>query len=169
MIQLPTTLHEAKIDALPSSAYYIPNFISSDEEAAILNKVTSAPRPRWKHLTHRRLQAWPSELMQDRLLDAPLPAWLEDPIIPRIRSIPMSDSDTSRLFDESPHTQPNHVLINEYPPGVGIMPHKVGASLRLHDSPVSSKCSLIVGWRRVLASRVHCQSGSKPLSESVSQ
>ncbi len=29
------------------------------------------------------------------------------------------------MFASSPHGRPNHVLINEYPPGVGIMPHKV--------------------------------------------
>lgn len=126
MADLQTTLHEAKIVGVPSSAYYIPNFITEDEEAALLHKVVTAPRPRWKQLTHRRLQAWPSELVQNRLLDSPLPAWLQEPIIPRIKSIRMSDSDPLHLFDESPHTRPNHVLINEYPPGIGIMPHKVG-------------------------------------------
>jgi alkylated DNA repair protein alkB family protein 6 len=126
MVDLPTWLDEAKIANLPASAYYIPNFITEDEEVAILNKIATAPKPRWKQLTHRRLQAWPSELVQDRLLDSPLPPWLQEPIIPRIKSMSMSDDDPSHLFDESPHSRPNHVLINEYPPGVGIMPHKVG-------------------------------------------
>jgi len=126
MVDLPTWLDRAKIAKLPASAYYIPNFITKDEEVTILNKIATAPKPRWKQLTHRRLQAWPSELVQDRLLDSPLPPWLQEPIIPRIKSIPMSNDDPSHLFDESPHSRPNHVLINEYPPGVGIMPHKVG-------------------------------------------
>lgn len=86
------------------------------------------PRPRWKQLTHRRLQAWPSELVQNRLLDAPLPPWLEDPVVTRLRSIPVSDADPAHLFEGSPHGRPNHVLINEYPPGVGIMPHKLSTA-----------------------------------------
>jgi alkylated DNA repair protein alkB family protein 6 len=32
------------------------------------------------------------------------------------------------MFSDSPHGSPNHVLINEYLPGQGIMPHKDGAA-----------------------------------------
>lgn len=88
-------------------------------------QIATVPKPRWKQLTHRRLQAWPSELVKNKLLDSPLPPWLENPVIPRLTSIPVSDSDSTRLFASSPHCRPNHVLINEYPPGVGIMPHKL--------------------------------------------
>ena len=34
--------------------------------------------------------------------------------------------DGQHIFNESPHGAPNHVLINEYLPGQGIMPHKDG-------------------------------------------
>lgn len=36
---LPSSLAQAKIASLPSTAYYIPNFISEDEERFILDKV----------------------------------------------------------------------------------------------------------------------------------
>jgi alkylated DNA repair protein alkB homolog 6 len=89
-------------------------------------QISAAPKPRWKQLTHRRLQAWPSELVQNRLLDAPLPPFLV-PIVERLLSIPVSDTDSSvNIFSSSPHGGPNHVLINEYPAGVGILPHKDG-------------------------------------------
>lgn len=92
-------------------------------------QISSAPKPRWKQLSHRRLQTWPSDLVQDRLLDAPLPAWLTEPVVSRLLSIPLSaDERTAHLFTSSPHKRPNHVLINEYPPGVGIMPHKDGSA-----------------------------------------
>ncbi|KAH7328526.1 hypothetical protein B0I35DRAFT_473222 [Stachybotrys elegans] len=130
MASLPETLEHARVASLPETAYYIPNFITHDEECMILDKVGSptlttasvliaaAPKPRWKQLTHRRLQTWPSDLVQDRLLDAPLPAWLDDPVVSRLRSLPVTGSQ-SHIFAQSPHARPNHVLINEYPPGDG--------------------------------------------------
>lgn len=32
------------------------------------------------------------------------------------------------IFDHTPHKAPNHVLVNEYVPGEGIMPHEDGAA-----------------------------------------
>ncbi|KAM0454612.1 hypothetical protein ACHAO4_004419 [Trichoderma viride] len=91
--RLPLSLDAAKITSLPATAYYLPNFISEEEERMILDKIATAPRPRWKQLTHRRLQTWPSDLVQDRLLDAPLPPWLETPVVSRLLSLPLSDDN----------------------------------------------------------------------------
>ncbi|KAF4821592.1 Alpha-ketoglutarate-dependent dioxygenase alkB-like protein 6 [Colletotrichum siamense] len=125
-VNLPTSLEDVRITKLPPSAFYIADFISEEEEQAILQKIADAPKPRWKQLTHRRLQTWPSDLVQNKLIDAPLPPWLQEPVVSRILSLPRATApDSSNLFSESPHQRPNHVLINEYPPGVGIMPHKL--------------------------------------------
>ncbi|KAM0483212.1 hypothetical protein ACHAPX_002661 [Trichoderma viride] len=109
--RLPSSLDAAKITSLPATAYYLPNFISEEEERMILDKT------------------WPSDLVQDRLLDAPLPPWLETPVVSRLLSLPLSDDNDGdavrHIFADSPHQRPNHVLINEYPPGIGIMPHKL--------------------------------------------
>ncbi|KAF4983341.1 hypothetical protein FZEAL_1233 [Fusarium zealandicum] len=112
-ISLPPSLEHAKIDALPQTAYYIPNFISEEEEQMILNRVSSAPKPRWKHLTKRRLQTWPSDLVNNKLLAAPLPAWLEAPVVSRLLSLPTQDTEPGHVFHQSPHKKPNHVLIND--------------------------------------------------------
>ncbi|KAL6791832.1 hypothetical protein J3E68DRAFT_442561 [Trichoderma sp. SZMC 28012] len=88
---LPSSLEAARITSLPSTAYYLPNFISEEEERLILDRIAAAPRPRWKQLTHRRLQTWPSDLVQNKLLDAPLPSWLETPVVSRLLSLPLSD------------------------------------------------------------------------------
>ncbi|KAI1113220.1 hypothetical protein F5Y14DRAFT_228063 [Nemania sp. NC0429] len=127
---LPRSLGEARVPQLPSAAFYIPDFITEDEERSILDKIASAPKPRWKQLSRRRLQTWPSDLIHDKLVDAPLPSWLEDPIVTRLRSLRLQDDADaqSHIFFDSPHGRPNHVLINEYPPGIGIMPHKDGAA-----------------------------------------
>jgi alkylated DNA repair protein alkB family protein 6 len=92
-------------------------------------QVATAPKPRWKTLSHRRLQTWPSDLTKNTLLEAPLPQWLVEPVIPRILSLPRtSDGADDNIFTDSPHIAPNHVLINEYLSGQGIMPHKDGAA-----------------------------------------
>jgi alkylated DNA repair protein alkB family protein 6 len=123
---LPDCLDSVRIGSLPPAAYYISDFISEKEEKVILEKIGNAPKPRWKQLTHRRLQTWPSALVKDTLIDAPLPGWLDDPVVTRLLSLPVKSGDHDNLFVSSPHARPNHVLINEYPPGVGIMPHQVG-------------------------------------------
>ncbi|OTB20573.1 hypothetical protein K445DRAFT_313037 [Daldinia sp. EC12] len=143
LIKLPDALDDVRLTGLPQAAYYISDFISQEEEQAILNKIASAPKPRWKQLSHRRLQTWPSDLVNNKLLDAPLPTWLSDPIIPRLKSIRLSyEPDSPDIFSDSPHQKPNHVLINEYPPGIGIMPHKDGAAYHPVVCTVSLGASL---------------------------
>jgi len=126
---MPASLEEVQIKSLPSSSYYISDFISQEEEQLLLSRIATAPKPRWKQLTHRRLQTWPSDLTKNTLLDSPLPRWLTDPIFDRLLSCPISVAESNRnIFTDSPHHAPNHVLINEYLPGEGIMPHKDGAA-----------------------------------------
>ncbi|KAF7712773.1 Uncharacterized protein PECH_002769 [Penicillium ucsense] len=113
-------LQAARIVSLPNDAYYIPNFITEEEEDQLLRKISHAPLPRWTQLSHRRLQTWPSSLTKtNTLLSAALPPWLTYPVIePKFTEL--------GIFAESPHAAPNHVLINEYRPGQGIMPHEDG-------------------------------------------
>lgn len=57
-----------------------------------------------------------------------LPSWLEEPLISRLLNLKLASHDdhTQGVFGNSPHQRPNHVLINEYPPGIGIFPHEDG-------------------------------------------
>ncbi len=48
-VSLPVSLEDARISALPPTAYYIPNFLSEDEERLILDKVLK--RLAWNALT----------------------------------------------------------------------------------------------------------------------
>ncbi|KAL4965879.1 uncharacterized protein BDV14DRAFT_199652 [Aspergillus stella-maris] len=114
-------LEAARITRLPGDAFYIPDFISEVEEEYLLRKITSAPQPTWKTLSRRRLQTYPSPLTKSNtLLDAPLPSWLSDPILPRFAQL--------SLFENAPHEKPNHVLVNEYQRRQGIMPHEDGGA-----------------------------------------
>ncbi|KAI9646223.1 hypothetical protein NHQ30_005663 [Ciborinia camelliae] len=143
LLTLPTSLDETQIKTLPSKAFYISDFITEEEERILLQKIATAPKPRWKQLTHRRLQTWPSDLTKNTLLDAPLPAWLTSPVISRLLSLPISREDQGRhIFSDSPHGRPNHVLINEYLPNQGIMPHKDGSAYHPVVCTVSLGASL---------------------------
>ncbi|KAF2199518.1 hypothetical protein GQ43DRAFT_464751 [Delitschia confertaspora ATCC 74209] len=107
-----------RIPDLPPNFYYIPNFITEEEEVSILQKI---PSQRWVTLSHRRLQAHPSTLTANNtLLGAPLPAYLVKPIIESFKEL--------GVFKITPHKEPNHVLINEYSKGEGIMPHEDGSA-----------------------------------------
>lgn len=93
------------------------------------------PTQRWTHLTHRRLQAHPSTLTKNNtLLASPLPGYLTNPVVRRFKDL--------RIFDATPHHQPNHVLINEYRPGEGIMPHEDGSAYAPVVATVSLGASL---------------------------
>ncbi|EME49776.1 hypothetical protein DOTSEDRAFT_118591 [Dothistroma septosporum NZE10] len=105
------------IPTIANTMYYISDFITSEEETYILEKI---PSNRWIHLMHRRLQALPTTLTANNtLLASSLPAWLTDPILPRFNRL--------GLFSDAPHGV-NHCLINEYLPAQGIMAHEDGAA-----------------------------------------
>ncbi|KAH7293565.1 hypothetical protein KP509_28G031100 [Ceratopteris richardii] len=69
---------------------------------------------KWKSLSNRRLQNWGGVVHEKGLLPQQLPPWLSDL--------------TGRICEDvGLYPSPiNHVLINEYHPGQGIMPHQDG-------------------------------------------
>ncbi|PPR02292.1 hypothetical protein CVT24_011630 [Panaeolus cyanescens] len=88
----PRDQSSADLDAhrvLDRDTFYIPNFITEQEEEYLLRKIAESPQPKWKKLANRR---------------------------------------STGAFKNSPHGQPNHIIMNEYLPGQGIMPHEDGAS-----------------------------------------
>jgi alkylated DNA repair protein alkB family protein 6 len=115
-----TALNAAVVSSLPKTVYYIPDFITADEEAQLLRSIAAQPKPKWTVLAHRRLQTHPSALTASNvLLSAPLPAWLAS-LVPRMQAL--------GIWERAPHKGPNHVLINEYNPSEGIMAHEDGAA-----------------------------------------
>lgn len=42
----------------PPTIYYIPEYVTKEEEEALLRNVYSAPKPKWTQLSNRRLQNW---------------------------------------------------------------------------------------------------------------
>ncbi|XP_057323433.1 alpha-ketoglutarate-dependent dioxygenase alkB homolog 6 isoform X3 [Microplitis mediator] len=107
----PTNL----IKDVPLSAYYIQNFINDNEEEELIKYVNSSPLPKWTQLSNRRLQNWGGIPHQKGMIAEEIPNWLKK-YMDRISSFNIFNNDKL----------PNHVLINEYLPGQGIMGHTDG-------------------------------------------
>lgn len=99
---------------LKPTAYYLCDFISEVDEKALLTNVYAAPKPKWTQLSHRRLQNWGGIPHQRGMIAESLPPWL-DGLTGRVHALRMMGGRT-----------PNHVLVNEYCCGQGIMPHVDG-------------------------------------------
>ncbi|KAJ7054691.1 hypothetical protein C8F01DRAFT_1162593, partial [Mycena amicta] len=104
----------------PNTCYYIPDFITVEEEQYVIGKIKDSPQQRWKHLANRRLQLWGGELTSNALIAQPMPPFVESypDIIARLQA--------TGAFQKSSHAKPNHIIMNEYSPGQGIMPHEDG-------------------------------------------
>lgn len=102
--------------------FYIPNFITEDEERFLTESILSAPKPKWKVLQNRRLQEWGGQMLakNNTLMPQSMPEFLTTypDLITRLRK--------TGAFDASKHREPNHCLVNEYLAGQGIMPHEDG-------------------------------------------
>ncbi|KAL0460544.1 UNVERIFIED_CONTAM: Alpha-ketoglutarate-dependent dioxygenase alkB6 [Sesamum latifolium] len=105
--------NEFAVGSVPT-VFYIPDYITAAEEDQLLNNIYQAPISKWKSLKNRRLQNWGGVVHEKGLLAQDLPPWLK--------------LVTNRIYEESSlfPSAINHVLINEYLPDQGIMPHQDG-------------------------------------------
>ena len=98
------------------TVYYIPNYISQEDENYFLQEIYKQPKERWTCLPYakRRLQKWGGDVTKNGLENKePLPNWLE--------------KLSEKLYEDNlTLKKTNHVLLNEYEPGSGIMPHTDG-------------------------------------------
>lgn len=101
-------MHELfKIEECPKTCYYIPNFITKEEEENLIQNVNSVPKPKWTYLKNRRLQNWGGIPGPKGMVPEHIPEWLTD--------------QCKKIFDLGFFKDkfPNHILINEYLPGQG--------------------------------------------------
>lgn len=108
-------LSNAVVSQIPDTACYIPNFITEEEERQIIKYINSVPLPKWTQLSRRRLQNWGGIPHPKGMIAEEIPSWLQKYI----------DKVTDLNVFES-RVLPNHVLINEYLSGQGIMAHSDG-------------------------------------------
>lgn len=95
------------------SIYYIPNWLSPQEEEVLLRCIHSG-KLSWTQLSNRRLQNLGGLVHPKGLLQTPIPSWLH-PCLERCSQTGVFGSGA-----------PNHVLVNSYLPGQGILAHEDG-------------------------------------------
>uniref|UniRef100_D6RFR9 AlkB homolog 6 n=1 Tax=Mus musculus TaxID=10090 RepID=D6RFR9_MOUSE len=83
--------------------------VEQEEEEYLLRQVFNAPKPKWTQLSGRKLQNWGGLPHPRGMVPERLPPWLQR-YVDKV-------SDLS-LFGGLPA---NHVLVNQYLPGEGIM------------------------------------------------
>ncbi|XP_034879696.1 alpha-ketoglutarate-dependent dioxygenase alkB homolog 6 isoform X18 [Mirounga angustirostris] len=115
-------LEPFRVEQAPPIIYYVPDFISKEEEEYLLRQVFNAPKPKWTQLSGRKLQNWGGLPHPRGMVPERLPLWLQR-YVDKV-------SDLS-LFGGLPA---NHVLVNQYLPGEGIMHHQPG--LPHHAGPL---------------------------------
>jgi len=101
------------IKKCPSRAYYIPNFIGEAEEELLIKNVYESPKPKWTQLKNRRLQNWGGQPHVKGMISESIPEWL---------NIYCEQISRLGVFETC---KPNHILINEYLPGQGLLSNSV--------------------------------------------
>lgn len=96
------------------SCYYIPDYVDVHTETRLMGCINSA-NAKWTQLSGRRLQNYGGMVHGKGLIPVKMPDWM--------------NSFTSKLHLDTQifgNQEPNHVLVNAYRPGEGIMPHEDG-------------------------------------------
>lgn len=93
---------------------YIPNFITSDQEQSILSHIERTPKPRWTQLLNRRLVNYGGVPHPNGMIAEEIPDWLQS-YVDKVNNLGIFESQKA-----------NHVLVNEYLPDQGILPHTDG-------------------------------------------
>jgi alkylated DNA repair protein alkB family protein 6 len=96
------------------SLFLVPDYVSEDQEARLLLEV-AATKAGWRAVNGRTLLSLGGAVSaRGGLIPAPMPSWLA-PLVRRL-------SGEVAVFGG----QPNHVLLNVYAAGQGILPHEDG-------------------------------------------
>jgi len=129
--------HKYKVGTI-DSIFYIPDYITTSEEAQLKLQIY-AHTGKWTQLKKRRLQNWGGIPNPQGMVAEELPQFLL--------------TITRRLVESGVFQQsPNHVLLNEYSAGQGIMPHKDGPLYYPKVAILSLCAPAIIGFRENLKS-----------------
>ena len=132
-----------KLSHLPDSLYYIPNFITADEEEQLISSVQNVPRTRWVQLRNRRLQNWGGQPQAKGMIQTEaLPQWL-DPFTARVFQM-----DSGGEIYPRETFKFNHCLVNEYESGQGIMPHTDGPAYYPIVTTISLQSPTVIEFYR---------------------
>ncbi|XP_069918582.1 alpha-ketoglutarate-dependent dioxygenase alkB homolog 6 isoform X4 [Oryctolagus cuniculus] len=98
-------LEPFRVEQAPPIIYYVPDFISKEEEEYLLRQVFNAPKPKWTQLSGRKLQNWALAPTPQPHEDGPL-------YYPTVSTISLGSHtvldfyEPRRLEDDDPTEQP---------------------------------------------------------------
>lgn len=101
--------------------HYITDFITEEEESALLRKIATSPAGKWRNLSNRRLQVWGGDLTKSGTL-------IPQDLPPFVTTFPnlLEKLRATGAFAATSQGTANHIILNEYLPGQGITPHQDG-------------------------------------------
>lgn len=146
-----SNLDSYKIGAI-NSMYYVPDFLSEEQEISLLGQIKEEGNIRgkgWHQLRTRRVMCFGDPTViyafeKDSVF--PMPDWLSL----------FNDSFSSSSVWKSPthytNWTPNHILINQYEPGEGIMHHTDGPVYVGQAAIISTGASVLMTFRPNLSS-----------------
>ena len=144
-------IEEHRVSGAPKSVFYIPDFISPGEERTLLEQISRTPGPRWTQLAARRLQNWGGVPHPKGMIAETLPPWLQVILCRRHSShlisypqLYVDKVNSYKVFGEN--IAANHVLLNEYQPGEGIMPHLDGPMFHPTISTISLGSTTVIDF-----------------------
>ncbi|CRL01631.1 CLUMA_CG014375, isoform A [Clunio marinus] len=104
-------LDKFRVESMPPSCYYIPEFITESEEKLLLHNIERTSVVRWTKLKNRRLINYGGIPTQKGMIAEDIPSYLQS-YLDKVNSL--------KIFGD---VEANHILLNEYTAGQGIMPH----------------------------------------------
>ena len=122
---------------------YFPQWLTQTEAATLHAAIYSCRQDKWVTLptTQRRLQEWGGRPGATSKEAGPFP-------LPHYQQHLATRLVNEELFDSTTH--PNHVLINAYAPGQGILPHQDGPAYHPKVCIISLEQTVILSFRRKL-------------------
>jgi alkylated DNA repair protein alkB family protein 6 len=120
MISASNPLSEFELSGnlpVPKASYYIPDFISTVEEAQLLDRIHNhTPKTRWVNMRNRRLQEWGARpLNSNKALHEPLPDFMS-PLLKKLETLDFKfrkDLTAEKGDEELILFKPNQCLLNE--------------------------------------------------------
>mmetsp|Transcript_8012 Transcript_8012/g.20547 ORF Transcript_8012/g.20547 Transcript_8012/m.20547 type:complete len:223 (+) Transcript_8012:297-965(+) len=97
------------------TVYYVSEYLTQEEDRLLHHDLARCPENKWVKLKGRRAQNWGGMVHRNGLVPDTMPSWLKA-LIGRIKQ------DTGSAFPKDL----NHVLVNKYDQGEGIMAHQDG-------------------------------------------
>lgn len=141
-----------RLTNVPETLFYVPNFISENEEKELISSVMNVPKTRWVQLRNRRLQNWGGQPHSNGMIQTELlPKWLE-PFTERIVQL----DENATIFPQR-NFQFNHCLVNEYQPGQGIMAHTDGPVYYPIVTTISLQAPIVIEFYKPIDENVRSE------------